>query len=99
MPWPLTKTTLKHGVLLGTYEILNLSPIQESHPPPVAGVKAQDADVTNLNYVMAPLMPHVTVLDYPEVKHTLQLLSRRRQAIVLPELLGVMNKVTYHIAL
>ncbi len=57
---------LKYGVALGTYEVLDSSSIEESLPLPVAGVNAQTSDVTDFADVIAPLMPHVNVLDYPE---------------------------------
>ncbi len=93
--------TLKNGVLLGAYEVLDLSSLEEPLPLLVAGVNVQDSDVTDLTDVMAHLKFHVNVLDYPETKPALlQLLAKRRQAIALPgEPLGVTSKVTYHIAL
>ncbi len=91
---------LKDGVLLGTFEVLDLPSTKEPLLP-VAGVNAQNADVTDLTDVMAHLRPHINVLDYPEAKPALlNLLSQHRQAIALPgEPLGVTNKVTHHIAL
>ncbi len=92
---------LKDGVTLDTYEVLDLSYIEESLPLPVAGVNAHTSDVTHFAYVIAPLMPHVNVLDYPDAKPALlKLLAQYRQAIALPgELLGVTTQVTHHIAL
>ncbi len=93
--------TLKDGVLLFTFEVLDLSSTEETLPLPVAGVNAQNADVTDLADVMAHLRPHVNVLDYPEAKLALlNLLAQHRQAIAFPgEPLGVTNKVTHHTAL
>ncbi len=92
--------TLKDGVLLATFEILNLSSTEEPLPLSVAGVNAQNADVTDLTDVMAHLRPHVNVLDYPYAKPALlNLLAQHMQAIALPgEPLGVTNKVTHRIA-
>ncbi len=92
-----SSVTLKDGVLLGTFEVLDLSSIEEPLPFPATGVNAQNADVTDLTDVMTNLRPHVSVLDYPEAKPAfLHLLAQHRQAIALPEeLLGV----THHIAL
>ncbi len=36
--------TLKHGVHLGNFEILDLSSLEDSPPLPVAGVSAQSSD-------------------------------------------------------
>ncbi len=93
--------TLKDGVLFGTFEVLDLSFTEEPLPLHVAGVNAQDADVTDLTEVMAHLRPHVNVLDYTEAKPALlNLLAQHRQAITSPdEPLGVTNKVTHHTAL
>ncbi len=57
--------------------------------------------MTDLPDVLAQLKPHVNDLDYPEAKPALlQLRAQYRQAIALPgEPLGVINKVTHHIAL
>ncbi len=92
---------LKDGVTLGTYEVLDLSSIEESLPLPVAGVNAQTSDVTDFADVIAPLMPHVNVLNYPDAKPgLLKLLAQCREAIALPgEPLGVTTQVTHHIAL
>ncbi len=60
-----TSITSKDGILLGTFEVLDLSPIEEPLPLPVAGVNAQNADVTDLTDVMAHQRPHVNVFDYP----------------------------------
>ncbi len=66
-------------MLLATYEVLDLSSLQESLPLPVAGVTTQEADVTDLTDVMAQLKPHVNVLDYPATKPALlQLLAKHR---------------------
>ncbi len=91
---------LKDGVLLGTFEVLDQSSTEEPLPLPVAGVNAQNADVTDLTDVTAHLRPHVNVLDYPEAKPALlNLLAQHKEAIALPgEPLGVTNKVTHHIA-
>ncbi len=93
--------TLKDSVLLSTFEVLDLSSTEEPLPLPVAGVNAQNADVTDLTDVMAHLRPHVNVLDYPKAKAALlNLLAQHRQAIALPgQPLGVTNKVIHHIAL
>ncbi len=93
--------SLKDGVLLGTFEVLDLSSIEQPLPLPVAGVNAQNADVTDFTDVMAHLRPHVNVLDYSEAKPALlNLLAQHRQAITLSgEPLGVTDKVTHHIAL
>ncbi len=92
---------LKNGAAFGTYEIIDLSSIEESIPHPAAGVDAQTSDVTNPADVIPPLMPHIKVLDYPDAKPALlKLLAQYRQAIALPgEPLEVTNKVTHHIAL
>ncbi len=92
---------LKDGVTLGTYKVLELSSIDESLPLPVAGVNAQTSDVIDFADVIAPLTPHVNVLDYPDAKPALlKLLAQYRQAITLPgEPFGVTTKVTHHIAL
>ncbi len=92
---------LKDGVFLGSFEFLDQSSTEEPLPLPLAGVYAQNADVSDLTDVMAHLKPHVNVLDYPEAKPALlNLLTQHRQAIALPdEPLGVTNKVTHHIAL
>ncbi len=91
----------RDGVALGTYEVLDPSSIEEPLPLPVAGVHAQTSDVTDLADVMAQLMPHVNVLNYPEAKPTLlKLLPQYRQAIALPgEYLGVTTQVRHHISL
>ena len=93
--------TLKNGVLLGTFETLDLSSIEESLPLPVAGINATSSDMTDLTDVVAQLRPHVHISDYPEAKPALlQLLAQHRPAIALSgEPLGVTNKVTHHIAL
>ncbi len=71
-----------HGVALGTYEVLDLSSSEESLSPPVAGVNAQTSDVTDLGDVIAPLMPHDKVFDYPDAKPALlKPLAQYRQAI------------------
>ncbi len=92
---------LKNGAVLGTYEVLDLSSIEESLPLPVGGVNAQTSDVADFADVIAPLMPHVNVLDYPDAKPAvLKRLAQYRQAIALPgEILGVTTQVTHHIAL
>ncbi len=94
-------THFKDGVALGTYEVLDLSSTEESLPLHVAGVNAQTSDVTDFADVIAPLMSHVNVLDYPEAKSVLlKFLAQYRQAIALPgEPLGVTTQVTHHIAL
>ncbi len=91
----------KDGVTLGIYEVLDMSSIEESLPLPVAGVNAQTSDVTDSADVIALLMPHVNVLDYPDAKPALlKLLAQYRHAIALPgETLGVTSQVTHHIAL
>ncbi len=72
---------LKDGVTLGTYEVIDLSSIEESLLLPVAGVNAQTSDVTDFADVMAPLMSHVNVLDYPDAKPALlKLLAQYRQS-------------------
>ncbi len=93
--------TLKDGVLFGTCEVSDLSSTEEPLPLPVAGVNAQNADVTDLTDVMAHLKPRINVLDYPKAKPALlNLLAQQRQAVALPgEPLGVMTKVTHHIVL
>ncbi len=63
--------TLKDGVLIGTFEVLDLSSIEEPLPLPVAGINTQNADVSDLTDVMAHLRPHVNVLDYLEAKPAL----------------------------
>ncbi len=92
---------LKNGVALGTYGVLDLSSTEESLPFPVAGVNAQNLDVTIITDVIASLMPNVNVLDYPDAKPgLLKLQTQHRQAIALPgEPLGVTSKVTNHIPL
>ncbi len=57
--------------------------------------------MTDFADVIAPLIPHVDVLDYPDAKPALlKLLGQYRQAIALPgEPLGVTTQVTHHIAL
>ncbi len=92
---------LKDGVALGTYEVLDLSSIEEALPLPVAGINAQTSDVIDFADIIAPLMPHVNVLDYPDAKPALlKLLAKYKQAIALPgEPLGVTTQVTHHIAL
>ncbi len=92
---------LKDGVALGTYEVLDLSSIEESLPLPVADVYAQTSDATDLADVIVSLMPHVNVLDYPDAKPALlNLLGQYRQAIALPgEPFGVTTQVIHHIAL
>ncbi len=57
--------------------------------------------MTDFVDVIAPLMPHVSVLDYPDTKPALlKHLTQYRQAIPLPgEPLGVTTQVTHHIAL
>ncbi len=64
-------------------------------------MNTQTSDVTDLADVIAPLMPHTNVLDYPDAKPALlNLLAQYRQAIALPvEPLGVTTQVTHHIAL
>ncbi len=93
--------TVKDGVLLGTFEVLDPSSTVEPLPLSVPGVIAQNADVTDLTNVTAHLRSHVNVLDYPETKPALMnLLAQHRQAIDLSgEPLGVTNKVNYHTAL
>ena len=93
--------TLKHGVTLGTFELVDLSSIEASHPLPIGGVTAQPSDLPDLTDVMAELKPHVTVSDYPEAKPALlQLLAQHRQAVALSgEPLGVTSNVAHHIAL
>ncbi len=77
--------TLKGGVLHGTFEVLDLSSTEEPLPLLVAGVNAQNADVTDLTDVIAHIRPHVNVLNYPEAKPALlNLLAQHRQAIALP---------------
>ncbi len=92
---------LKDSVTLSSYEVLDLSSIEESLPLPVAGVNTQTSDVTDFADVIAPLVPHVNVLDYPDAKPALlRLLAQYRQAIALPgEPFGVTTQVTHHIAL
>ncbi len=62
---------LKDGVGLGTYEVPDPSCIEEFLPLPVVGVSAQTSDVTDFSDVIAPLMPHVNVLDYPDIQPAL----------------------------
>ncbi len=92
--------TLKHGVLLGTFEVLDQSSLEEAPSLPVAGVSAQLSD-DDLSDVMAQLAPHVKGLDYPDGKPALlKLLAQHRQAVALPgESLGLTNRVTHHITL
>ncbi len=82
---------------LRTYEVLDPSSNEESLPLPVA----QTSDVTDFADVIAPLMPHVNVLDYLDAEPALlKLLAQYRQAIALPrEPLGVTTQVTHHITL
>ncbi len=89
---------LKDGVALGTYEVLDLSSIEELLPLPVVGVNAQTSDVTDFADIIAPLMSHVNVLDYHDA--LLKLLAQFRQAIALPgEPLEVTTQVTHDVAL
>ncbi len=55
--------------VLGTFEVFDLSSIEEPLPLPVAGT--ENADVTDLTDVMAHLRPHVNVLYYTEAKPAL----------------------------
>ncbi len=55
-----SSVTLEDGVLLGTFEVLDLPSIEEPLPLPVAGVNVQNADVTDLTDVMARLRPTST---------------------------------------
>ncbi len=57
--------------------------------------------MTGFADVIAPVMLHVNVLDYPDAKPALvKLLAQYRQAVALPgEPLGVTTQVTHHIAL
>ncbi len=58
--------TLKQGVLLGNFEVLNVSSL-ESPLLPVAGVSAQSFN-DDLSDVIAQLSTHVKGLDFPEGK-------------------------------
>ncbi len=70
---------------LGTYKVLDQSSIEESLPLLAPGSNTQTLDVTSLADVIAPLMPHVNVLDYPDAKPALlKLLAQYRQATALP---------------
>ncbi len=82
---------LQDDVALGTYEVIDLSSIEESLPLPIAGVSAQTLDVTNFADVTVLLMPHFNVLDYPDAKPALlKLMAQCREAIALQvEPLGV----------
>ncbi len=80
--------------------VFSLAPLKSLIYLPVAGVNAQNVDVTDLTDAMAHLRPHTNILDYPEAKPALlNLLAQHRQAVALPGTLGMMNKVTHHIAL
>lgn len=48
--------------------ILGLSSIGESLPLHVTGANEQNADVADLTDVIAPLRPHINILNYPKAK-------------------------------
>ncbi len=74
--------TNKTGSSIILKEFLDQSSTEEQLPLPLAGVNAQNADVSDLTDVMAHLRPHVKVLDYPEAKPApLNLLIQHRQQL------------------
>ncbi len=92
-----SSVTLKNGVLLGMYQILDDPVLEDPTVLPVASV-TERATTASRPDVNAELTPHVSVVDYLENKSLiLQPLSKLRQAIALPgEKLGVTNSQSPH---
>ncbi len=90
--------TIKQGILLGTYEVLDLPPLEELPPLFLAGIHALPLD-TDLTDVVTQLTPHVKGGDYNEGRPALlKLLAQHRQAVaLLGEPLGLTNRITHHI--
>ena len=92
--------TLKHGVNLGSFVVIDQASFQDS-PSLVAAVSTQLASSCDSAELATQLEPHVKVLDFPEAQsRLLDILATHRQALALPgEPLGVTDRVTHRIDL
>ena len=92
--------TLKHGVCLGSFTVVDRSLFQDSIPF-VAAVSPQAAQPCDSAELATQLGAHVKVLDFPDARSRLiDLLVSHRQTLALPgEPLGVTDLVTHRIDL
>ena len=93
--------TLKHGVHLGSFTVIDGTFFQDPPSLVVAAVSTQPAHASDSAELAIQLGPHVKVLDFPEARpRLLDILATHRQALALPgEPLGVTDRVTHRIDL
>ncbi len=93
---------IKHGLLLGKCLAYNLNVVPVPLEFPTAYVSSVHKSSVDTDLGQAPtLCSVVTVVDYPEMKHSLlELLERFRDVIALPgESLGETDRTAHHIRL
>ena len=93
--------TLKHGVHLGSFIVVDKAFFQDSPSLVVAAVSSQPAPGCNSAELATQLGAHLQGSDFPEAQsRLLDILMTHRQAIALPgEPLGVTDLVTHRIDL
>lgn len=92
--------TLKDGVHLGSFSVIDEASFQDS-PPLIGAVDSQSTSSCSSAELITKLEAHVKVVDFPAEKHRLfDTLVAHRQAIAFPgEPLGVTDRVQHHIDL
>ena len=92
--------TLKDGVHLGSFSVIDEASFQDS-PPLVGAVDSQSTSSCSSVELITQLEAHVKVVDFPAEKHRLfDTLAAHRAAIAFPgEPLGVTDRVQHHIDL
>ena len=92
--------TLKDGVHLGSFSVIDEASLQDS-PPLIGAVDSQSISSCSSAELITQLEAHVKVVDFPAEKQRLHdILVAHRQAIALPgEPLGVTDRVQHHIDL
>ena len=92
--------TLRHGVHLGSFIVVDGAFFQDPPSLTVAAVSTQSAHA-NPAELYTQLGAHVKELDFPDARpRLLDILMTQRQALALPgEPLGVTDRVTHHIDL
>lgn len=92
--------TLKDGVHLGSFSVIDEVSFQDS-PPLIGAVDSQSTSSCSSAELITQLEAHVKVVDFPGEKQRLfDTLVAHRQAIAFPgEPLGVTNRVQHHIDL
>ena len=92
--------TLKDGVHLGSFSVIDEASFQDS-PPLIRAVDSKSVSSCSSAELITQLETHVRVVDFPaEKQRLLDTLAAHRQAIALPgEPLGVTDRVQHHIEL